>query len=880
MKDQQQHQIPKFALWILRIIAPSHKRDLLEGDFSELYHEEFQSKGQFRANFWFWKQLLLSFPSFVQHSLLFGLVLLRSNWKMALRSFQRQAGYSFLNLSGLAIGIACFLAIMMYVNDERSFDKFHSDYENIYRVLDFRKVDGIGEESASAPIPLGEVLHNDFPEQIESVVRFFNFQAPTLALARTSSNGIVKQFNEGSIYFVDGVFFDTFNFPLAQGNPETALLAPNQIVLSSKMAKKYFPDEEAIGKVLIFEDKHSMVVTGVLGVVPTNSHLNFDFLISFSTLDNPEVLSERLRTHWIWNPAWTYVKTKPSISKEQLEAQLSGFVQRHFPESRKDRVKLYLQPIVDIHLHSKLDYEMSANGDAAYIYVFSSIAFSILLISCFNFINLTTSRSTKRAREIGMRKVLGGYRSQLIRQFLGESILVAFLALLVAVPLLAVMIPVLNEFSGKSLSISVLVAPIPLVALIGLALSIGLISGTYPALIMSRFKPVVAIRGTRFVENFKGSLIRKILVLAQFCLSITLIAGTIISIQQLDFLRNKKLGFESDQVVLLPTSRSPILSSYAAFKAKSLDHPAVLALSTAEDIPGIRHQTGGYKVKGASSEFQFPRLVVHDDFANTLGLELAAGRGFQSTFETDPTDAVVINETLLKLLEWDSPSEAIGKSFSGKAIIGVTKDFHFTSLHRPIGPFVLERVWNTMESLYFSARYIAIRVNTANIEAALSHIENQWAEFAPDRTFEYLFLKDLINDQYEDENTMSSISIVFTILSVLIACIGLLGLISSTTERRKKEISIRKVMGASVSNLLILLSSSYVKLVVIAVLIACPLAYVLANYWLEYFAYQIDITVWPFVTSGMLAVLIVISTISIQTVKSALTNPVNSLRNE
>ena len=806
--------------------------------------------------------------------------MVKSYFVLAFRSLYKHAGYSLLNLFGLGIGIACFVVIVLYVHEERSYDRFHEKADRIYRVLDFRKVDGIGEESSSAPLPLAEAMRIDYPEQIETAVRFFNFQAPTLTLAYENPSGELRQYNEQRLFFADHDVLQVFDFALIQGNPATALVEPNTIILTTDMAEKYFGPENPMGQVLRFEGKHDFIVTGVLDQLPSNTHLKFDFLASFATLDDPTVLREGLRNGWIWNPCWTYVLLRENIRPDALEAQFPAFVVRHFPASRHDRVKLYLQPLTDIHLYSKLDYEMGPNSDIAYVYIFSTIALFILLISCINFVNLVTARSTRRAREIGMRKVLGGHRLQLIRQFLSESALTSLIALLFALPMIWLLLPVLNAFSGKHLAFHPIQEPGLLLGLVGLALGIGFISGLYPAFFLSSFRPAHALKGSAYRGRLQGGFFRKFLVVGQFTLSIILIIGTLGAAKQLDYLQERRLGFTPEQVVLLPTLRSPLLNQYATFKDALLQHRTVHALTTVEDVPGVRHQTGSYQPEGQTEEQQFPRLIVHDDFATTMGIEMAAGREFQAAFPTDADDAVIINEAMVRQLGWGSAQEALGKSIDDEVIVGVTKDFHFASLHRPIGPFVLQRVSDNPRSMAFSGRYIAVRISTEDIDETLAFIEQQWFLFTPNRPFDYLFLNDVLGTQYDAEATLSQVAGAFSMLSMLIACLGLFGLASFTAERRTKEIGIRKVMGASVSNLVLMLSSSFVKLVGLATLIAWPLAYVGLGLWLEDFAYRTSIGLWPFILASVLALGIAYLSVSYQAIKTALANPIESLRYE
>lgn len=878
MKDLKT-RIPWLGMKLLKILVPDHNLGLIIGDFEEYIASKKDERGHRIAILLFWYQLFLSIPAFVIQSMKFRILIFQHSIQMAVRNLRKHFGHSLVNLAGLSIGIACFLIILLYVQDERSFDTFHEKSDRIYRVLDFRKVDDMGEESASAPTPLAERMLFDYPNEVKAVVRFFNFQAPTLALASQEPSGDIRQFNEPRLFFVDKEFFQVFDFKLREGDHTYALKGPNKIILSAAMAEKYFDSKDPLGKILQFEDKHDFVVSGVLDELPSNTHLKFDFLVSFETLDNPEVLQPGLRAHWIWNPSWTYLLLKPGISPEALEKQFPLFVKKHFPESRHDRVKLYLQPLEYIHLHSNLDYEMGPNGNVIYVRIFATIAIFIILISCMNFINLVTARSGKRFIEMGIRKVLGSNRAQLIWQLIHESFFLIFIALLLALLIVWITLPFVNELTSKDLVLDPIQHPWMFKWLIITYLSVSTISGVYPAFAISRFQPSQVIKGYLASFGSKGITVRKFLVVGQFSLSMILIIGTIVALMQFDYLQKQKLGFQPEQVVLLPTLRSPLMERYEAFKGTLLQNPDILSLTTVEDVPGMRHQTGGYEtVEG--TELQFPRLIVHDDFAKTLGIEMAAGRDFLTEFSSDADDAVIINEAMVSRLSWASPEAALGKLFDGEKVVGVVKDFHFSSLHHPIGPFVLERIFPDSKSMSFSARYIAVRLQTKRIQETLVFIENKWMLFAPTTPFEYRFLDNMLAAQYKGESTLSKLVAVFCSLSILIACLGLYGLASFTVRQRLKEIGIRKVMGASVSGLVLMFSSSFIKLVSFSILLAWPIAYLLIDEWLQEFVYRIEMTIWPFLISGILVLFIVFLTVSFQALKASLTNPVSTLQNE
>lgn len=872
---------PRLAQALLRWLMPDAGIHTPLGDFQEWFEEIAAAESPRAARRWYRRQVLDLLLQKLAHLSYWSPVMLNNYVKMALRQLGKRKGFAFLNILGLAVGLACFVVIARYVQDEYSYDRFHANADRIYRLLDFRKVGDIGEESSSAPLPTAEALLTDFPEQLEAAVRFFNFQAPSMSLAYAPERGAPQLFNETRLFFTDPAVFEVFDFPLAQGNPATALAAPHTLVLTEAMAQKYFGDANPLGKTLLLEDQHELTVTGVLADLPSNVHFQFDFLVSFATLDDPAVMAERLRHNWIWNPAWTYLLLDEQTDPVALEAAFPAFVQRHFHESRRDRVKLYLQPLTSIHLHSNLDYEIGPNSDVAYLYIFSAVAVFILLIACINFINLSTARSTQRAREIGMRKVFGAYRGQLIRQFLGETMVLSLLAMLLALPLIGLMLPVLNALSGKALTLSLFADPWLLLGLPVVALGVGVLAGLYPAFYLSSYRPAEALKGEQHTgRRLRAERLRQALVVGQFALSTLLIVATLVATRQLDLLQNRQLGFEKEQVVLLPVLRAPLMQRYDAFKDALLQDPHLHAVTTVEAVPGVKHQTGSYLVEGETERQQFARLVVHDDFAAALGIEMVAGRDFLPEFAADANSTCLINEAMVRHLGWGSPEEALGKTISGDRVVGVMQDFHFASLHRPIGPFVVFRVPDDPRALSFSARYLAVRIDAGAAEEALAALEALWGRYETSRPFEYLFLDQQLNTQYLAESRLRNVAGVFAGLAVLLACLGLLGLASFTAERRTREIGIRKVLGATVPQLLLLLGGAFLRPIGLAIAIAVPAAYFLLNHWLQSFPYRVEVGVATFVGAALLVLLIACATLTYHAVKAAFSNPVDSLQHE
>jgi putative ABC transport system permease protein len=872
---------PRLAERLLGRLLPADHWDAALGDFEEQFRWRVDSDGAPAARRWYWRQVLLLIPERAVHHLVWGILMLQNYFTMALRHIRTNLGYASINILGLAVGLASFAVISLYVADELSYDTYHEKADRIFRVLDFRKSDGVGEESSSAPTPLGEAMLADFPGQVENVVRFFDFQAPAMTVARPSRDGNDVVFNESGVFFTDASVFSVFDWRLGQGDPATALVRPYSVVMTREMARKYFPGRDPMGRILRLERQHDLTVTGVIEDVPANSHFTFDFLVSFSTLDDPGVLSPRLRENWIWNPTWTYLLLAEDADPRTLESQFQAFVGRHFREDQQDRVRLHLQPLTAIHLTPGYDYEIAAHNDIAYVWLFSAIAGFILIIAGINFVNLSTARATRRAAEVGVRKVLGAHRMQLFKQFLGESLIWSLLAALISVPLIWLALPVLNGISGKSLTFYPLGDPVVTAALFGTAVLLGLAAGAFPAVVLARFDTASALKGASLgVSGFSTATWRKMLVVGQFAMSVVLIVCTIVAGRQLVFLQNSDLGFDSEQVVLLPSLRSPVMERYDAFKHRILEDPRIEAVTAVEEIPGVKHQTGSYLPEGKSNPVQFPRLIVHDDFARTMGIEVIAGRGFRQDFPNDADESVVVNEALIRQLDWGSPERALGRGIDDRRVTGVVRDFHFSSLRRAVGPFLLMRMEDTPASLAFSARYVAVRIRGGDVDQALGAIETAWSEFAPGSPFETIFLDSVIGDQYAGEAAFRTIAGAFSLLAIFIASLGLLGLVSYMAARRRKEFGVRKVNGAAPKDLVLLMAGGFLKLVAGAVIVAWPVTYFVLDRWLDAFAYRIELGAGPFLISGVLVVLIAAVTLAWHALRAALADPVESLRYE
>lgn len=791
------------------------------------------------------------------------------------RGFVKQKGYSFLNVFGLSIGIACFILISLYIRDEYSFDRMHSKADRIYRIHEIFESDGVGERSASQPFPVSEALMNDHGSQIVKSVRFFNFQSPTLAVSTVDHK---KEFNEPRLFFTDAAFFDVFDFRLLKGNSQTALANTHSVVITESTAKKYFADEDPIGKYLKFQGNTDLLVTGILEDVPVNTHFQFDFLVSFETLK--EFYDGKLPETWYWNPCWTYLLLKDPGAVHELKAAMPAFVQKYFPDFVRNDITLEFIPLTDIHLKSHMDYEIQPNSSEATVYVFGSIALFVLLIACINFINLSTARAAKRAKEVGMRKTLGSPKGQLIAQFLFESILLCLIAIMIAVIMVVVVLPFFNTFAEKNIPASVLLEPAYVALLITLPLGIGIISGIYPAFVLSSFLPITALKAT--ISQEKGAMFRKALVVLQFTLSIILLIGTGVAIDQLKMLRKSDTGFARENVIMIPVSRSPIAKTYESLKTEFLRNPNTVSVTALEEVLGAKHQVGNYLIEGMDESKPFPRLNIRHDFIKTFGIPLVAGRDYSEDIVTDDTLALLVNETFVKQMRWASNEEAIGKKFGtrpNRAIVGVVKDFNFTSRHQPIRPLVMDLNTNPKAFDLF-IKYMAVRISGNDVPETIDWLQQQWKAQMPGWPFEYFFLENDLEKLYKAESNMSKITLIFSGLSILVACLGLFGLSAFTAEQRKKEMSIRKVMGSSTAAIFMLFSKRFFSLILIANVLAFPLAWLLTKQWLASFAYRVDIDLRLFVLSGIAAAGIAFITICHQALRAANCNPADVLKNE
>jgi len=802
--------------------------------------------------------------------------MIKNYLRVALRNIKKHKGFFLINVVGLSIGIVCSVLILLFVVNELSYDKFHENADRIYRIA---VEASIGDTKINQTYSSSETfrkLLEDFPE-IEMGVKFLN-------LGRTPITLDENTFYESRIYAVDSTFFEIFSFPLIQGDPKTVLAEPNTMVISRDTAEKYFGHTDVIGNVLIAaggsEDEMNFKITGVSENVPDNSHFHYDLLVSSASF--PTYINN---TGWSSNNFITYLLLHEGTSQAWFDEKLKDFTRKYMGGERFDAWvaqgnywEYFLQPITEIHLNSDLNHEFEANGNKTYVYMFFVISVVILLIACVNFMNLSTAKSSLRAKEVGMRKVVGSGRLRLVGQFLGESVLLSYISLALGMMAVWLLLPVFSNLIGRQLEIHYFDNFIVIPSLLALGLFVGVVSGSYPAFVLSSFKPLAVFKGSSG-EKKSGAWMRNALVIFQFTISIFLIIGTLAVYQQLKLFQNIKLGFEKEQVLVVRNPGS-LGDNVVPFKEALRGNSQVINVSGSNTLPGRSFSNIGFGAEGVEENFTLNLCVCDYDFLDTLKLEMASGRFFSRDFGTD-SHAAVINEKAAELLGWDDP---IGKKINNWStkrgnftVIGVIKDYHYESLHQTIRPQAL-----FLSGGYYTNNqsYISIHLNTENIAETRKFVEKTWNSFAPNMPFEYSFLDQDYDNLYINERQTRKLFTVFSMLAIFIACLGLLGLSSFIADQKRKEIGIRKVLGATAARIVATLNKSFIKWVLIANLLAWPAAWFVMNKWLQSFAYRIDLSWWMFVLAAGLALLIALIIVSFQTIKAALRNPVDSLRYE
>ena len=790
----------------------------------------------------------------------------------AIRHLLRYKGYSAINVLGLAVGITSCILIMLYVQDELSYDQHHEKKERIYRLVKSDTADGKTNESAFTPPSWAPVLAMEYPE----IEHFTRLKPPNSRwLVRYGD----KRSYEKHFVVADSSVFDIFTIPLVQGNAKTALAEPHAVVVSESMVKKYFGDENPIGKVIAADDKYMFTVTGIMRDLPKNSHFHADFLASFATTAAAGIYFEPTTIQNLNSTMYTYFLLKEGYTADDLERKLPQFMDKYFGERLKSvgvEMRPYLQSLTDIHLHSNLKNEIEANGDIRYVYIFSSVAAFILLLACFNFMNLSTARAARRTQEVGVRKVLGAQRVQLIRQFIGESVFFSFIALAVALGLVHLLLPQFNQLSGKVLEMnyeSVWLLP----ALAAITLFTGLAAGVYPAFVLASFRPVAVVGGAS-KTGVSQSMLRKALITFQFTVSIVMIIGTAVVLDQVEYIQSKKLGFDKEHLVVIRLPDQAAVLGYPAYKRGVMQYPEIVNVSSSASVPGTPTSLNLIQPEGFPED-QSPlvsTIWADFDFVETMDIEIKSGRSLSREFVSD-NNAVVINETAARTFGWEDP---IGKTFRypgapdtypSRNVIGVMSDFHHQSLHQRIEPMMV-MYWD-------EGRFMVVRLQGKNLPRGLEVLQAQWRETYPGHPdMDFYFLDEDLERQYVAEQRLGSVFIAGAVLSILIACLGLLGLASYMAEQRTREIGVRKVLGATISNVVLLLSKEFTRLFALAFVIGAFAGYFVMQAWLDNFPYRIELSLWVFVSAGLAALFITWLTVGYHALKAATANPVDALR--
>ncbi len=799
--------------------------------------------------------------------------------KIAFRNLLRHKLFSFINIFGLAVGLACCLLIALFISQELSYDRYHTHADRIYRVGRYFNGDDGSRSLQLANIapPFAPLLKNDFPA-VEEATRLLQHKAVMAVNPQ-------KTFTEENVFFAEPSFFKLFTVPLRSGNAQTALSEPNTILLTEKLVVKYFPKQNPVGQFVRLDNKVTLKVSGVFKDFPVNSHFHPNFLVSFSTLQDSTLFGRHNLADFNINRFTTYLLVPPQYNVANISAQLPAFLDRHieYQNTRPSSYNnLFLQKLTDIHLHSHLDTELEANGDVRQVYVFAVIALFILLIACINFMNLATARSALRAKEIGVRKVMGASQGKLVVQFLSESLLFVCIAVLLAVVLTDLALPLMNKLTGKELYFNPANGWLTGLVVLGLALLVGLVAGSYPAFYLASFQPVKVLKGKIISGNRTVSL-RQALVVLQFAISVVLVVSTAVVYKQLGYLRHKALGLNKDYIITLPYAPQ-LAPRYQAFRnellatntisqvARSIEAPSERLLNSLGEM-GIET---GTTYKEAPMSFEF--LGIDHYFVPTYKIKMLVGRNFSEAYPTDTSKAFLLNESGVKALGFKTPQQALGITLDygdrRAKIVGVLPDFHFESMHQKIKPLLF---MIPQEQEY---RHLSVKLAGADLKAGMVQLEKTWKQFLPDYPFDYTFLDQKFGRLYAAEQRQGLLFTIFAGIAILIACLGLFGLAAFATEQRTKEIGIRKVLGASVSSIVTMLSKDFLKLVLLANLVAWPIAWYGMSRWLQDFAYRTPLSWSTFGLAALLAGTIALLTVSFQAIKAALANPAESLRNE
>jgi putative ABC transport system permease protein len=875
MKRQPSVSPPRIPQWILKKLLPQDERPYLSGDFDEIYSFVYEDRGRLSADIWYWKQVVVSLPQILIHPFIWSVIMFKNYLKMTLRNLKKHKGYSFLNIAGLSVALASFILVLLFVQYEFRYERHHVNAKRIYRLIVEQNLGDRVFRANSSPVPLAETLAQDLPE-VEGFTRLY-------PLGRVLVSYGENHFYEEGISFVDPGVLQLFTFPLIKGDPATVLAQKHSAVITEEMAEKYFGREDPIGKTLSldFEVKTDVIVTGVIKNHPRTTNIAPDILVPIRTVEDLMPNSERFFQNWISQQIQSYIMLPEEHSVPEMEQKIMGVFSQHISDD--DRRELKLEQLARSHLYSMGDEP----GLIRTLAIFLSCGILVLVVACINFMNLSTARSANRAKEVGLRKVVGAGRRQLIRQFMGESIVYALISVVFAVVFALAAIPVLNQLTGQFVRPSDLGSSTIILVLLSATIFTGLISGSYPALLLSGLQPSSILRG-RLTRGAKGSLFRKVLVVAQFSISIVLIICTMVIGRQLSFIHSKDLGFQKDQIVVIRNQTGEPARNIEPLRTALMQNPRILGVAGSFQLPSSIGRYNNVTWEGAQEgeKIELIHNAVDYDFLDTYGIKLVKGRNFSPEFPSDEgidyqqAGAVILNEEAVRRFGWTEPLgkkviQTYGDERIVYTVIGVVSNFHFRSLRQSIKPM----------NLFLSTEhnnYVSIKLQGEDIPGTLAFIEKTWKRLYPELPIEHFFLDSMLERRYRSEERQRELFGYLSGLAVFIACLGLFGLAAYAAEKRTKEIGIRKVLGASTSTVVFLLSREFVFWVLAANILAWPVAFLVMDRWLRGFAYRIGMfsQIGWFILAALLSFGIALFTVGFQAIKAALADPVRSLRYE
>lgn len=856
---------PKLAKYIIKKLSMFRHRNNTLGDLEELYFQMLDDEGKAAADKWYWKQAVSSIPHFFNIIIYWSEIMFKNYTIISFRNFIRNKLFSSINVVGLALGVASCIFILLYIQNELSYDTFQKDYKRIYRIPMIKKTESKVAKWGVNTVQLAPNLKSNFTD-IEEIGRFSDIFS---SLVKHDPQKFYETVN-----YADTEFLKIFSVNLVYGNVDGALDRPSTAVLTKDIAYKYFGNKNPVGET-IKVDSAEFEITAVVENPPVNSHLKYDILLSL-------VSCEKMwwYNHWPTGTCFTYVKLKEGIDPREFEEKIKNFGENYSSTFDQAGIKIeyFLQPLSDIHLYSNLDFEHEAPGNPAYIFIFSIVGILVLFIACMNFINLSTAKSSKRANEVGVRKSVGAHQKQIVYQFLYEAVILAVCGTSLAVTIVLLSLPLFNEITGLKFTVSDLIGFKNAIFYLGFSFALGIVSGIYPALIVSSFNPSKILKGN-IRAGARNPLFRKILVISQFAISVILIIVTLIIIKQIDYMQFRNLGFDKEEKLVLKFPENGSLrNKYEYVKSEFLQSSGITGATASSHIPGKKLSTARIYLTGKETEtgISMEYIYVDYDFFKVFEIPLEAGRFFMKEMGTDTAwGGIVLNEEGMKSFGFRDPDLAVNQRFfrNNIPLLGITKNFHFSGLQNRVGP------------LYFavapwSYKYITLALNGGNVRNTISFIENKWIQLFPNEPLEYFFLDREFNKQYQREVLTGDLFKVFTLMGIFIAGLGLFGLSAYIVEQRKKEIGIRKVLGAGELNIIKIISTEFLFLVVISNLIAWPLAYMAGNKWLQEFAYKTPIELNVFIVSGMLSLLLILFTVGVQALKAARTDPVNAMKYE